>query len=298
MPEHYLVAWDDDPSRGIERGTFGCPAAGPAAAIGEFEKSMHVRALPRAPLRVRAYGLEQNPLQAPSHEDALASGVIEPAPFRVRYGDPRVDSAGRAEIPVEIDGRYCGKLREVDGPDGPGWRAFSPRGELDGAHPPPPPEWPVPDPPPLSLAEACQGVERLAAAERERWISDPGWHLRPPAPHPPAPPDPDRSVRFAPPVVNSDGRATVAVEIRGRLSATLRETPPGPGGGWSVSWSQLPPGQLRIAELDQIGKSKPLSLGEACQAVEAAARSRHSRTSAADRARAAATEARPSERCR
>ena len=367
MATNYLVAWDADPARGIERGTFGCSARGPAEAIGEFEKSLHARALPRDPLEVRAYGPEQNPLQAPSREDALQASVIEPAPFRIRYGEPRLGPAARAEIAVEIDGRYCGKLREVDAPDGAGWRAFSPRGELDGLGPPPPPEWPAPDPPPMTLAEACRGIERLAAAERERWKSDPGWHLPPPAPHrsPPSP-DPDRTVRFTPPVVNDDGRASVGVEINGRLSASLKETHPGdegappspaqefkrivqgaryesyidrktgarvlawvwpdgrsiapaeamrkaraaqgreqetaatPGEGsrWCVSWSQLPIGQLRIAELDRIGKSKPLSLGEACREVEAAVRSCHPRTSAAERARAATTAPATRERCR
>jgi len=297
MATNYLVAWDSDRSRGIERGTFGCSARGPAEAIGEFEKSMHARALPREPLQVRAYGPEQNPLQAPAREDALQASVIEPAPFRVRYGDPRLDTAGRAEIAVEIDGRYCGKLREVDA--GAGWRAFSPRGELDGLGPPPPPEWPVPETPPMTLAAACRGVERLAAAEREKWKSDPGWHLRPPAPRPPADPDPDRPVRFWPPSVDSHGRASVAVEINGRLSATLREAPPGDEGArWSVSWSQLPPGDPRIAWLDQVGKSKPLSLAEACREVEAAVRSRHTRTSAAERARAATAAPATRERCR
>ena len=297
MATNYLVAWDADRDRGIERGTFGCAADGPAAAIGEFERSMHFRALPRSPLQVRAYGPEQNPLQAPSHEDALAEGVIEPAPFKARFSEPRPDRAGRAEISVEIDGRYCGKLREVDAA---GWRAFSPRGELDGTHRRPPPEWPVPDPPPLTLAEACRGVERLAAAEREGWKSDPGWHLRPPAPNPPPPsPDPDRPVRFTPPVVNSDGRASVGVEINGRLSATLREVPTGDKGArWSVSWSQLPLGQPRIAYLEHVGKSKPLSLGEACREVEAAVRFRYSRTSAAARARAAIAAPTAPERCR
>lgn len=293
------MVWDADPARGRSRGSFECEAAGADDAIGNFEESMHARALPRSPLQVRAYyalpGLD--PLDPPPREKALSAAVIEPAPFKVRFGAPQLDPAGGAEIPVEIDGRYCGALHEVRSPGGSGWVARSPRGELDGACRPAPPEWPVPDPKPLALGEACRSVERLAAAERERWESDPGWHLQPPSPHP-KPPQPDRWVRFHPPTVDSAGRAEVCAYVDDRLAAVLREQDAGGGSRWVAAWSRIQPGRPGIAEFNGIGKSGPLSLGEACREVVAAVRSHPSRTSMADRARAATAEARDPERCR
>lgn len=299
MPGSYLVVWDADPDRGQSRGSLECEAANADDAIGNFEESMHARALPRSPLQVRAYyalpGLD--PLDPPPREKALSAAVIEPAPFKVRFGAPQVDPAGGAEIPVEIDGRYCGALHEVRGPGGSGWVARSPRGELDGACRPPPPEWPVPDPKPLSLGEACRSVERLAAAERERWASDQGWYLEPPSPHPKAP-RPDPRVRFAPPTVGSDGRAEVEVEIDYRLSVVLREEPSRGGSRWAAAWTRLEPDRPWIRPLEGIGKSKPLALGEACREALGAVRPPAPRTSMADCARAAKAEARDPERCR
>ena len=294
------MVWDADPARGRSRGSFECEAAGADDAIGNFEESMHARALPRAPLQVRAYyalpGLD--PLDPPPREKALSAAVIEPAPFKVRFGAPQLDPAGGAEIPVEIDGRYCGALHEVRSPGGSGWVARSPRGELDGACRPAPPEWPVPDPKPLALGEACRSVERLAAAERERWESDPGWHLQPPSPHP-KPPRPDARVRFAPPTHDSAGGAEVRVEIDGRLGAVLRELPAPGGSRWAATWSRSEPPRPWIRPLDEIGKSKPLALGEACREILSTGLRPHpSRTSMADRARAATAEARDPERCR
>ena len=298
----YLVAWDDDPDKPRPRGTFSCEAANPAEAAAAFERSLHARALPREQVEVSVYESGQDPAQAPASDSARTRHLIEAAPFRVRFGPPLADGAGRARIAVEIDGRFCGRLCEAPGAGGSGWFARSARGELDAVHGRPAPGWPTPDTEPLTLGEACRQVELLAASQRRRWRADPGWRLPAPSKTPERLrlPDPDPvpgPARFRAPVVDSEGRAFVAIELDGRPAGTLREQPGFPEGSQWVASSPRP-------ELDGIGSARPRSLGAACAEVQRAVSLARREpfvpapASMADKARAATAEPPQQGRCR
>ena len=110
--KRYAVYYFPDPRQASF--PFECRAESAVAAIGEYEKHLHGRRQPRKPVPVRVY---RPPRQMPATEPEkgrLASGVIEPAPFKVRFHPPE---AGRpddgVQIRFEVDGRPSGSLVEM-----------------------------------------------------------------------------------------------------------------------------------------------------------------------------------------
>ena len=128
---------------------FECKAGSAVEAIGRLEKHLHARMQPREPLSVRAY---RPPLPEP-----IATGVIEPAPFRVRFHAPEARGDEGARIRFEVDGRASGELVEIPARYGSQWVARSADSVYDG----------IGTCKPLTLGEACGEVERMAGRFRE-----------------------------------------------------------------------------------------------------------------------------------
>ena len=214
---------------------------------------------------------------------ALEQDPSAPESRQVRFHPPESGTSGEARIPFDIGGLAAGELRELANRGGSRWIVSSMDAELQGIT--------IGREEALALGPLRQLVEEAAdrGAGPDRALAGAEERRRLGREAPPASP-----VRFRPPACGRGmGYAEVGVEIGGRLVGHLREVPADPrdGSQW-IMYSRQP-------ELDRIGTGEPSGLGKACREVEAAVRSHpHFRTSAADRARAAATEARAPERCR
>lgn len=142
---------------------FECKADSAVLAIGEYEKHLHARRQPREPLAVRAYRPVPEAGARPQRPP-VASGVIEPAPFRVRFHAPEAYGEGdHLRVSFDVDGRETGELLEVEARYGSQWVASSPEPEFHG----------IGSGEPLMLREACREVERVAGRAREQWRDAP-----------------------------------------------------------------------------------------------------------------------------
>ena len=179
MPtRRYAVYWRPDPPPQVS--PFRCNASSAVEAIGKFEQDMHTRRLLREPLSVRVHPVLDGKasVDEPARSPA-ATGVIKPAPFRVRFHPPeaRVDDARpayysletgaddeAARIRFEVDGRPAGELREIPSCGGSHWivSSLEPKYHAIGTCEQ------------LTLRMVCREVERVTEREREQWLQAPG----------------------------------------------------------------------------------------------------------------------------
>ncbi len=151
---------------------FECEAGSAVEAIARLERDFHARRRPREELRVRIHtALDGFPLVPEPSRSPVAMGTIEPAPFKVRFSpleawddgagaawDARRDDAAR--IRFEVDGRATGELLEVAGRHGSQWIVHSQDSLYDS----------IGTGDPLTLREACPGMELASSHEREGWL--------------------------------------------------------------------------------------------------------------------------------